>query len=281
MFENIDEIICLGQGGSNSEIALDKFYEHYRVSAYKRSFPTITECIQYVDRNPNSIGVIPIENNVEGIIPETCEGLISPQNTNVKILAQTIIPVNNCLLSKTTEFYSISGLIAHPKAIAHCQSFVKNELPRNVNIILAEDMAEAAAQLNRYNLTYAIIGTPKTAEIYNLNILKRDIDNNPNLSMRCIIIGNCETEITGKDVTSIVLFLNDRKGALLDMVKVFVNHDINITHINSKMRKGTDNQQAVFIDFEGHIKEEKIQQVLEELKPYANEIRFSGSYASF
>ena len=56
MFENIDEIICLGQGGSNSEIALDKFYEHYRVSAYKRSFPTITECIQYVDRNPNSIG---------------------------------------------------------------------------------------------------------------------------------------------------------------------------------------------------------------------------------
>ena len=36
--------------------------------------------------------------------------------------------------------------------------------------IIAENMAEAAGMLNRYNLTYAMIGTPKTAEIYNLNI---------------------------------------------------------------------------------------------------------------
>ena len=281
MFENINEIICLGQGGSNSEIALDKFYQHYNISAYKRSLPTISECIQYVDRHPNCLGIIPIENNVEGIIPETCLGLISPNNTNVKILAQTIIPVTNCLLSKTTEFYSISGIIAHPKALAHCQTFIKNELPGNLNIVIAENTAEAAAMLNRYNLTYAIIGTPKTAEIYNLNILKHDIDNHSNLNMRCIVIGNCETEITGKDVTSIVLFLNDRKGALLDMVKVFVNHDINITHINSKMLKADSSEQAVFIDFEGHIKEEKIQQVLVELSPFADEIRFSGSYSIF
>lgn len=281
MFNDIEEIICLGQGGSNCEIALDKFYDHYRVSAYKRSFPTISECLQYVDKNPRSIGIVPIENNVEGIITETSEGLIAPQNSNVKILAQTVIPVNNCLLSKTTEFYSISGIIAHPKAIAHCQSFIKNELPRNVNIVIAEDMSEAAALLNRYNLTYAIIGTPKTAEIYNLNILKRDIDNNSDLSMRCIVIGSCETEITGKDITSIVLFLNDRKGALLDIVKIFVNHDVNITHINSKMRKGCANQQAVFIDFEGHIKDMRIQQVLAELQPFAEDIRFSGSYSSF
>lgn len=281
MFENIEEIICLGQGGSNAEIALDKFYDKYRVSAYKRSLPTITECIQYVDRNPNCLGIIPIENNIEGVIPETCEGLTSPKNKNIKILAQTIIPVTNCLLSKTTEFYSISGIIAHPKAIAHCQTFIKNELPHNLNIVIAEDMAEAAALLNRYNLTYAIIGTPKTAEIYNLNILKRDIDNHSDLNMRCIVIGNCETEITGKDITSIVLFLNDRKGALLDMVKVFVNHDINITHINSKMMRANTNEQAVFIDFDGHIKEDKIQKVLEELQPFADEIRFSGSYSEF
>lgn len=281
MFENIDEIVCLGQGGSNSEIAADRFYETYKISAYKRSFPSIAECIQYVDRNPRAVGIIPIENNVEGIIPETCENLISPQNSDIKILAQTVIPVHNCLLSKTTEFYSITGLIAHPKAIAHCQNFIKNELPHNPNIIIAENMAEAAGMLNRYNLTYAMIGTPKTAEIYNLNILKQDIDNHEDLSMRCIVVGNCETEVTGKDTTSIVLFLKDRKGALLDMVKVFVNHDINISHINSKMHKKDINRQAVFIDFDGHIKEERTQKVLEELKPFADEIRFSGSYARF
>ncbi len=281
MFENIEEIICLGQGGSNSEIALDKFYDVYKISAYKRSFRTITECVQYVNMNPTTIGIIPYENNVEGVIPEARECLISPQYSNVKILAETTIPLHNCLLSKTTEFYSITGIIAHPNAIAHCQSFIKNEMPANLNIVLADDMAESAGMLNRYNLTYSIIGTEKTAQIYNLNILKHDIDNRTNLSMRCVVIGNCETETTGVDTTSIVLFLNDRKGALLDMVKVFVNHDINISHINSQMCEEDSTKQAVFIDFDGHIKEESTRHVIDELKPFANEIRFIGSYGRF
>ena len=281
MFENIEEIICLGQGGSNCEIALDKFYDAYKISAYKRSFRTITECVQYVNMNPTTIGIIPYENNVEGVIPESRECLISPQYSNVKILAETKIPVHNCLLSKTTEFYSISGIIAHPNAIAHCQSFIKNEMPANLNIVLADDMAESAGMLNRYNLTYSIIGTEKTAQIYNLNILKRDIDNHTNLSMRCVIIGSCKTEMTGDDTTSIVLFLNDRKGALLDMVKVFVNHDINISHINSQMCETDTSKQAVFIDFDGHIEEAATASVIEELKPFADEIRFIGSYGKF
>lgn len=281
MFENINEVICLGQGGSNSEIALDQFYKNYNISAYKRSLPSIAECVQYVEQNPFAIGIIPIENNVEGIIPETCKELSSTKYNNIKILAQTIVPIHNCLLSKTTEFYSISGLIAHPKAIAHCQNFIKNEMPYNLNIVLAEDMADAAGQLNRYNLTYAMIGTPKTAEIYNLNILKQDIDNHNDLNMRFVVIGNCETQVSGKDITSIVLYLNDRKGALLDMVKVFVKYDTNITHINSKMQEGTADKQAVFIDFEGHIHNPETQQLLEELKPFADEIKFSGSYSMF
>lgn len=281
MFEKVEEIICLGQGGSNSEIALDKFYQNYNISAYKRFFPSISECIEYVNKNQNSIAILPMENNVEGVIPDTCEGLSSQKYSNIKILAQTIIPIHNCLLSKTTEFHSITGIIAHPKAIAHCQNFIKNELPYNLNVILAEDMADSAAKLNQYNLTYAIIGTPKTAEIYNLNILKPNIDNHEDLSMRFVVVGNCETEITGHDTTSIVLYLNDRKGALFDMMKVFVEHDVNITHINSKMQRGFADKQAVFIDFDGHIKEEKTAHILKELEPLADEIKFSGSYGSF
>ena len=135
--------------------------------------------------------------------------------------------------------------------------------------------------LNRYNLTYSMIGTEKTAQIYNLNILKRDIDNHENLSMRCIVIGNCKTEPTENDTTSIALFLQDRKGALLDMVKVFVNYDINISQINSQMCEGESNRQAVFIDFDGHINDDKVKSVLNDLKPYAEEIKFIGSYGNF
>ena len=104
------------------------------------------------------------------------DNLIITKNQNVQILAETIIPVNDCILSKTTEFYSITGLIANPNALAKCKTFIKEEMPRQLNLVIAESMDESARLLNNYNLTYSIIGTPKTAEIYNLNILKEHIE---------------------------------------------------------------------------------------------------------
>ena len=173
------------------------------------------------------------------------------------------------------------GLIANPNALAKCKKFVKDEMPRQLNVVMAENMDESARLLQNYNLTYSIIGTHKTAEIYNLNILKEHIEDDKNNNRRFIVIGDGVTQPTGKDKTSIVLFLNDRQGALLDIVQVFVKYHINITQINSKMMNNIQEEQAVFIDFDGHEKDEKIQQLIRDLEPFAKSIRVIGSYTSF
>ena len=172
MFEEFNEVICLGLGGSYSEIAKDKLFKAYDLYLYQRSLRSIKECIDYVDENCNSIAIIPVETTYEGIIRETIDNLIQTKNENIKILAETIVPVNDCILSKTTEFYSITGLIANPNALAKSKNFVRDEMPRQLNIVIAENMDESARLLNNYNLTYSIIGTHKTAELYNLNVLK-------------------------------------------------------------------------------------------------------------
>ena len=133
---------------------------------------SIKECINYVDEFSNAIAIVPIETSYKGIIRETLDNLIMTKNQNIQILAETIIPVNDCILSKTTEFYSIMGLIANPNALGKCKRFVKDEMPRQLNIVMADNMDDSARLLNNYNLTYSIIGTHKTAELYNLNILK-------------------------------------------------------------------------------------------------------------
>lgn len=281
MFRDFNEVICLGMGGSYSEIAKDKLFKAYDLYLYQRSLNSIKECIDYVDENCNAITILPVETTYKGIIRETIDNLIMTKNQNIQILAETIVPVNDCILSKTTEFYSLMGLIANPNALAKCKKFVKEEMPRQINVVMAENMDESARLLNNFNLTYSIIGTHKTAELYNLNVLREHIEDNKDNNRRFIVIGDGTTEPTGKDKTSIVLFLNDRQGVLLDIVQVFVKYHINITQINSKMMNNRAEEQAVFIDFDGHWKDEIVKNLLSELEPYSKSIRVIGSYTGF
>lgn len=281
MFRDFNEVICLGMGGSYSEIAKDKLFKAHDIYLYQRSLNTIKECIEYVDEFSNSIAVLPAETSYKGIIRETMDNLVMTKNQNIQILAETIIPVNDCILSKTTEFYSLMGLIANPNALAKCKKFVKDEMPRQLNIVMAESMDDSARLLSNYNLTYSIIGTEKTAELYNLNVLKEHIEDDKENHRRFIVIGDGTTEPTGKDKTSIVLYIDDKQGALMDIVQVFVKYHINITQINSKMMNNRIEEQAVFIDFDGHFKDELVQNLLNDLGNYCKSFRLIGSYAKF
>ncbi len=281
MFEDFNEVICLGKGGSYSEIAKDRLFKTYDLFMYQRSLNSIKECIDYVDENSNAITVLPVETTYKGIIRETIDNLIITKNQNIQILAETIVPVNDCILSKTTEFYSITGLISNPNALAKCKTFVRDEMPRQLNVVIAENMEDSARMLNNYNLTYAIIGTPKTAELYNLNILKEHIEDFKINNRRFIVVGDGETKPTGHDKTSIVLFLDDHQGALLDIVQVFVKYHINITQINSKMVSTNASEQAVFIDFDGHKEDDIIKKLITDLTPQSKGMRIIGSYSAF
>jgi prephenate dehydratase len=256
-------------------------FKKYDLYLYQKSLNTIKDCIDYVDENCNAVAILPVETSYKGIIRETIDNLIMTKNQNIQILAETIVPVNDCLLSKTTEFYSITGLITNPNALAKCRNFVLDEMPRQLNIVMAENMDDSARLLSNYNLTYSIIGTTKTAELYNLNILREHIENDKDNNRRFIVIGDGKTYPTGKDKTSIVLFLNDRQGALLDIVQIFVKYHINITQINSKMMNNRSEEQAVFIDFDGHSEDEIIGNLLSELAPLSKSVRVIGSYAGF
>jgi prephenate dehydratase len=231
--------------------------------------------------NSNAIAILPVETTYKGIIRETIDNLICTKNQNIQILAETIIPVNDCILSKTTEFHSITGLIANPNALAKCKTFIRDEMPRQLNIVIAESMDDSARMLNNYNLTYSIIGTQKTAELYNLNILKEHIEDFKINNRRFIVIGDADTKPTGNDKTSVVLFLDDHQGALLDIVQVFVKYHINITQINSKMMTNTIDEQAVFIDFDGHKDDEIIKNLFSDLTQFSKGMRIIGSYAAF
>lgn len=276
--ENIKTIAYLGTSGSFTEIAKDYFCSRYGLQAYQMPFRTIKEIIAYVESDKDAVGIIPVENTKEGIIRETNDNLIKSANEDIKILSEAILPANNCLLSKNSEIYNISGLIAPAPAIARCQEYIKTELPIHLNIINTADTEEAARLLDCHNLTYAIIGTTKTAEIYNLNILNPNINNDKDNYTKFIMIGAFETEPTERSVSSIAISIPDIPGRLYSIVKEFADKDINISYIHATPSKLEKDEYVLFLDFIGHIKEEHVSETIKNIEQYTNYFRFMGSY---
>lgn len=274
---SVEKIAYLGPGGSYTEMAKDLFCTRYGLNAPLESMKTIKSALEFVDETPNSIAILPVENSIEGAVRETIDNLIRTRNENVRILSEMVMPIRHCLLSRTTEFSSITGVISHPQALGQCQNFIHNEM-RNPTIIEAASTAEAARKLQEYNLTYAAIGSEKTAEIYNLNILKCNINDDPDNKTRFAIIGDFETPKFENDNTTLAFSTENKPGALLEILQIFQDHKINLSYIDSRPSKTKFGEYTFFVDFDGHISEEKIQKVIEEVKSKTHYYRLVGSY---
>lgn len=278
---NVLKIAYLGPGGSYCEMAKDEFLDKYDIYPAEEPFNMISRVVDFVDNNEGTIGVIPLENSIEGTVRESSDTLIKTKNPNVRILSEFIIPINHCLLSKVTELYSITGVISHPQALAQCHEFISTQLPMNVSIIKASSTAEAARSLDGYNLTYSAIGSKKTAQLYNLNIICENINDDPTNQTRFALIGDFETPVTGNDKTSIAFSTENKSGALLEILQIFSDYNINLSYIDSRPSKTKFGEYTFFVDFDGHIKDEKIKNAIGEIQQKAKYFRFLGSYEKF
>ena len=276
--ETVKTIAYLGPQASFTEMAKDEFCKRFNISAYPTPLQTIRQVVEYVDDTPDSLGVLAVENSIEGAVRESMDNLMVTKNPNIKILSECYLPISHCLLARTTEFSSITGVISHPQALAQCQDFIHNELPFNVNIIEAASTAEAARSLQNYNLTYAAIGSKKTAETYNLNILRENINDDKTNQTRFVLIGDFETEVTGNDKTSMAFSTENKPGALLNVLEIFMQNHINLSYIASRPSKNKFGEYIFIVNFDGHIHEPKIMNTIQKIKEKTTYIRFLGSY---
>lgn len=276
--KNILNIAYLGPEASFSEMARDEFCQKYGINTFSTPLKTITDVVEFVDKNPFTLGVVPVENSIDGTLRAALDSLIVSKNQNIRILSEMIMPIEYCLLSRTTEFYSITGIIGTPYLLGKCQEFIKHEMPLNLNIIENTSISECARNLANYNLTYGSIGNKKTAETFRLNILKENINDDKTNKTRYILIGDFDTVETGNDKTTLAFSTNNSPGALLNVLKTFLENGINLTYISSRPSKDNLNEYVFIISFDGHIKNENIARVIEKVKSDTTMFRFLGSY---
>ncbi len=277
-FEDVRNIAYLEPVNSYSAMATDEFCRIYNINGFPTPFKTIKQIVDFVGENPDSLGVLPVENTQDGTIREAFDCIMTSENPNVRIISELLLPVEYCLLARTTEIYSINNLIATPRLIAKCQNFINNCLPMNKNVIETATMFDAANELRNYNLTYASIGNRKIAESCMLNILNDNINDDPNNKTKYILIGDMETQPTGKDRTTIAFKTNHTPGALLKILTIFLENNINLTYISSQPSKNDPNEYTFIVNFDGHIQGSNLLKAINEIKPKTSFFRYLGSY---
>lgn len=276
-FQNI---IYLGPAGSYTEIAAENFMDIYtsESSQYNKILKSsILQVIESVDNNSGDIGVIPIENSIEGIVRETLDNL-ARTTSRVMITGEIIVPISHCLISKEDDLSKIDKIISKPEAIAQCRYFIASNLKDNTEKISATSTSEAVRQLIELPEHYAAIGTSKAAEIYGLKIIAKNINDEKDNFTRFVSLGSKVTERTGNDKTSIALTAHNQPGSLVDILSVFKENNLNLSYIESRPSKKVFGDYTFFMDFEGHIEDAGVQKTIGKIAPLVSYYRFLGSY---
>ncbi|MFO1476098.1 MAG: prephenate dehydratase [Verrucomicrobiota bacterium] len=233
---------------------------------------TIADVFTEVSKSRADYGVVPVENTTEGVVTHTLDMFVE---SDLKIVAQIILKVQQCLLSRWRRS-DIRRLYAHPQSLAQCRGWVQNHLPR-VEIIETSSNARSAEFAAREKNAAAIAGA-LAAEKYKVPILELDIQDNAANATRFLVLGRTCSPPTGKDRTSLMVSITDKVGALHSALAAFRRNRINMTKIESRPSKRKAWEYFFFIDCDGHMEDRRVAKAIGQLGEHCNFVKILGSY---
>jgi chorismate mutase/prephenate dehydratase len=235
--------------------------------------PSIPDVFSEVERNRAEYGVVPIENSTEGMVNHTLDMFME---SDLMITAEREERIHQNLLSIAGSVKSVKTVYSHPQALAQCRKWLDLHLP-NVTIHEAASTADAAVKAT-LDPSSAAIASSLAGQIYHLKPVELNIEDTPDNATRFLVIGRKSSAPSGKDKTSIVVWIKDRVGALHDMLNVFKEAKINLTKIESRPTKKKAWEYIFFVDFIGHQSEKNVQHALEILGRQCANLKVLGSY---
>ena len=235
--------------------------------------PTMADILRDVERDILPWGVVPIENSLEGSVRQTQSQLIS---TSAEIRAEIYLRITLCLLASRERTKKIKRIYSHPHALGQCREWLRKNLP-DCRQIETGSTAEAARRVS-HDREGAAVASRIAATTYALVILNGGIEDYPENATRFLVIGKGASKPTGDDKTSILFATPHVPGALHQALTPFSKAKVNLLRIESHPMRERIWEYLFFVDFEGHVEEEKTAKMLQEMKGRTTFLKHLGSY---
>ncbi len=271
----IKKILYLGPEGSNSQLAAGVFENKLKINTEMIPVSTITKAIEILDSEDDSTAaVLPIENSIEGIVRETIDNLIQT-GADVFIQAEITVPICHCLIAKGKK-EEIKTIVSITQAVAQCKKYIADNFPEVIGFSLYPSTSGAAIYIKDKDSSFASISNELCAGLYGLNVIEKDINDVKDNKTRFILVAKKNLCKEKKSRTSISFTTENKPGALLKILEIFKNNNLNLIYLESRPSKKKFGEYIFYADIDKGF--EDIKEVLEEVNKNCGYYRLLGSY---
>jgi chorismate mutase/prephenate dehydratase len=260
-----------GEAGAYTEEAA---FRYFGKSTQSRPYESLDEVFEAVEEGDVPFAAVAVENSLEGSITRAYDLLL---DSPLMVCGEAELRISHCLIAVAgAGLDTIRRVYSHPQALGQCRSFLSH---LNCELIPATDTAGSVKMLKEQCLTdSAAIASVRAAEIYGMEILAREIEDNPHNFTRFFILSKEDSPPTGNDKTSIVFSLKHKPGALYDCLREFASRNINLTKLESRPTRHQPWEYNFYMDFAGHRQEKDVVDALKKLEETSIFVKVLGSY---
>jgi prephenate dehydratase len=269
------KIVFQGEPGANSHIACrDAFPDHEPMPC-----PTFEDAFAAVASGEAALGMIPIENSVAGRVADIHH--LMP-TSGLHIVGEWFLPIRNQLMApKGATLKGIKTVESHIMALGQCRNFIRKH---KLKPVVAADTAGSAREVAEIgDKSRAAIASRLAAEIYGLDILAEDIEDEAHSTTRFIVLSREDRRVSagnGPVITTFVFRVRNVPAALYKALGGFATNGVNMTKLESYMVGGNFFATMFYSDVDGHPDDRPLKLALEELQFFSKELRILGVYAA-
>jgi prephenate dehydratase len=270
---NAPKIAYQGEPGANSHIACKEAFPAYEPLACR----VFEDAFAAVSGGEAALAMIPIDNSVAGRVADIHH--LMPQ-ANLYIVAEHFLRVHHQLLVMPgAEIRAIRTVRSHIHALGQCRKIIR-EL--KLQSIVAADTAGAAREVAAArDPAGAAIATALAAEIYGLEVLKANIEDDDHNTTRFIVLSASPDDAEPEDapvITSFIFRVRNVPAALYKALGGFATNGVNMIKLESYQLEGQFAATQFYADIEGHPQERPVRLALEELQFFTSHMRILGVY---
>jgi prephenate dehydratase len=253
------KIAFQGEQGANSHIACREAYPRFE----PLPCPTFEDALNAVASGEADLGMIPIENSLAGRVADIHH--LMP-GAGLNIVAEWFLPIRNLLMApKGSRLVDIRSVESHIMALGQCRNYLRK---LGVKTVVAADTAGAAREVaERGDRACGAIASRLAAEIYGLDVLAENIEDEKHSTTRFIVLSRDarRAERNGTVLTTFVFQVRNIPAALYKALGGFATNGVNMTKLESYMLEGTFSATQFYADVEGHPEDRPLALALEEL----------------
>lgn len=231
---------------------------------------TITDVFKSI--NESSIGIVPIENSIEGPVHETLDNLFKYDDIFVNYEIEKEIRLVLAVNPSVNNVNDIEVIYSHSHAINEAkETLSKFNL---VNFVPVESTSTAALYASKQKYSAAIC-SEYAAKLYGLNILLNNVNDSINITRFLVISKRISYE---GNKTMLMFTVHHKPGSLYKVLEKFYLNSINLTMIYSRPLKNIPWQYYFYLEFEGSLKDEKVKNTLDEIRDIVQLLKIKGSF---